>query len=107
MADKLVSICITLFLNFSGIISNEADFLFAYATPDDHVAWLHKDGSPFIKSFVDVLNEKLNNVHLEDALLVVKDRVAGEDIYSADDHKFYKQMPSVVSQMRDKVWFHK
>ena len=56
---------------------------------------------------MDVLNEKLNNVHLEDALLVVKYKVAEENIKSAKDHKLYKQMPSVVSQMRDKVWFHK
>jgi len=79
--------------------------LFVYSTPAHYVAYLHKDGSPFIQSFVEVLNERLNDQHLEDALFVVKDKVASKNIPS--DGKMFKQMPSVVSQMRDRVWFHK
>ena len=89
----------------SGIVSDEADFLFAYSTPDHYVAYRYEDGTPFIKSFVGVLNERLNNEHLEDTLLVVKEKVADEVMKCKG--KLYKQMPSVVSQMRDKVWFHK
>ena len=37
--------------------------------------------------------------HLVDALFVVKDKVASESIPSSG--KMYKQMPSVISQMRD------
>ena len=90
----------------SGIVPNEADFLYAYATPEDYVAWLRRSGSPFITSFVDVLYRELNDQHLEEALLMVKDEVAGQDIPDGDGIH-YKQVPSVVSQMRDKVWFHK
>jgi len=54
---------------------------------------------------VEVLNERLNDEHLEDALFVVKDKVASENI--SCDGEMYKQMPSVISQMRDRVWFDK
>ena len=53
---------------------------------------------------VDVFIEKLNGNHLQDVLLIVNQKVA-EIEYQCDDGKRYKQMPSVVSQMRDKVWF--
>ena len=92
-------------MNFSGTIPNEADFLFAYSSPESQIAWLGSNGSPFIQSFVKVLNERLNNEHLEEALLVVKEKVAEKDVHY--EGKSYKQMPSVVSQMRYKVWFHK
>ena len=71
----------------------------------DYVTYLHKDGSPFIQSLVDVLGERLNDEHLEDVLLKVKDKVASKNI-STDDGT-YKLMPSVLSHMRDRVWFHK
>ena len=91
--------------SLTGAVSIEADFLFVYSTAAHYVAYLHKDGSPFIQSLVEVLDERLNDEHLEDALLTVKGKVASQNISSND--KIYKQMPSVLSQMRDRVWFHK
>ena len=63
-------------------------------------------GSPFIKHLVTVLEENLENQHLENALLKVKEKVA-EELILGDDNHFYKQMPSVVSQMRYEVWWAK
>ena len=87
---------------FSGSISIEDDFLFVYSTAADYATYLHKDGSPFIQSLVDVLGERLNDEHLEDVLLKVKDKVASNSY-----NKTYKLMPSVLSHIRDRVWFHK
>ena len=89
----------------SGAVSDEADFLYVYSTAAHYVSYLHEGGSPFIQSLVEVLDEKLNDEHFEDALFVVKDKVASKSISS--NGKSYKQMPSVISQMRDKIWFHK
>ena len=50
----------------------------------------------FIQSLVDVLGERLNDEHLEDVLLKVKDKVASNSY-----DKTYKLMPSVLSHMRD------
>ena len=61
--------------------------------------------APFIQSLVDVLGDRLNDVHFEDVLLKVKDKVVSKNI-STDD-RTYKLMPSVLSHMRDRVWFHK
>ena len=79
---------------FTGAISSEPDFLFVYSK----ATHLHKDGSPFVQSLVDILDEGLNDEHLEDALFRVKD---------ASNGWTYQQMPLVLSQMRDRVWFHK
>ena len=92
-------------LIFKGAVSFEEDFLFVYSTTAHYVAGLHEDGSPFIQSLVKVLDGKLNDEHLEDALLLVKDKVASKSV--TYDGKVYKQIPTVISQMRDKVWFHK
>ena len=89
----------------TGAVSDEADFLYVYSSAAHYVAYLHESGSPFIQSLVEVLEEELNDEHLEDALLQVKDKVASKNISSKG--KTYKQIPSVISQMRDRVWFHK
>ena len=54
---------------------------------------------------MNVLGKRLNDEYLENALLKVKDKVVSKSISS--DDKMYKQMPSVLSQMKDKVWVHK
>ena len=90
---------------FTGVVPIEADFLFVLSTVVNSAGNHHKDGSLFIQSLVNVLGERLNDEHLEDALLKVKDKVASKNISS--DDKMCKQMPSVLSQMRDRVWFHK
>ena len=84
---------------FLGAVSDEADFLYVYSTA------AHEDRSPFIQSLVEVLDEKLNDEHLEDALFVVKDKIASKSISS--NKGAYKQIPLVISQMRDRIWFHK
>ena len=81
----------------------EADFLFVHSTADDYVSYRYLDGSPFIKQLVTVLKEKLKTQHLERALLEVKEKVAEETIPSSGHH--YKQMPSVISQMRYEIWW--
>ena len=55
---------------------------------------------------MEVLHRELKDQHLEEALLMVKNKVAGEDIAEDGSSIRYKQVPSIVSQMRDKVWFH-
>ena len=90
---------------FTGVVTIEADFLFVFSTVVNSAAYHLNDGSLFIQSLVNVLGEKLNNEHLEDALLEVKNKVVSKNVSSGD--KTYKQMPSVLSQMRDRVWFHK
>ena len=89
----------------SGIVSDEADFLFAYATPINFVQNLTNDCSAYIKAFVEILKEKLNHEHLEEALLMVKQKVAEK--VTNEGGKLFRHMPSVVSQMTDKVWFNK
>ena len=54
---------------------------------------------------MDILIQNLNENHLQDVLLVVN-REVSEMKYLLDD-TYYRQIPSVVSQMRDKVWFDK
>lgn len=82
----------------------KADFLFVHSATEESVAYSHgKNG--FITKLVNVCEDELNDKHLEDVLLIVKDTVAA--IKYRCDGKDYKQMPSVVSQMRDKVWFDK
>ena len=55
---------------------------------------------------MDTFIEKLDENHLQDVLLIVNREVAKTE-YLLEDDRYYKQMPSVVSQMRDKVWFDK
>ena len=59
----------------------------------------------FIPKLVNILKLKFNDKHLEDILLDVKKEVASESY--CQKGKYFKQMPSVVSQMRDRVWFAK
>ena len=85
----------------------EADFLFAFATPNNYECYLtKKNGSPFIQHLVKTIHEKLcrrgSIMHLEDILLSVKRKIAEELIKVGDEN--YRQMASIVSQMRDKLW---
>ena len=71
---------------------------------DGYVAYGHKEDG-FISKLVEEMKKNFNYKHFEDILLDVKKAVAETD-YRMDGKKF-KQMPSVVSQMRDRVWFDK
>ena len=78
--------------------------MFIHSSTDDYSSYIYEDtGSPFIEQLVTVLRESLKNQHLEDALLKVKEKVAEKLIEVGGD--WYKQMPSVVSQMRYQVWW--
>ena len=82
-----------------------ADFLFVHTTTDNHVAY-GPMSKGFIPKLVDIFIEHLNEKHLQEVLLIVNLEIAKMK-YQCDDGKYYKQMLSVVSQMRDKVWFDK
>ena len=81
--------------------------MFVHSCTDDYETYQYADeGSPFINQLVAVLEEKLETQHFEHALLKVKEKVAGELIRCKDEN-YYKQMPSVVSQMRFELWWVK
>ena len=86
------------------VTPRKADFLYIYSTTDGCVAYGQKQ-TGFISKLVDNLILKFNDKHLEDVLLDVKKEVASENY--CEDGMYFKQMPSVVSQMRDRVWFAK
>ena len=54
---------------------------------------------------METIRTRFNDTHLEDLLLRVKKDVAAT-VYR-DAGEYFKQIPSVVSQMRDKVYFVK
>lgn len=86
------------------VTPQKADFLYIYSTTDGCIAYGQRRLG-FIPRLVDTLRTKFNDKHLEDILLDVKREVATIDYRVGDQH--FKQMPSVVSQMRDRVWFAK
>ena len=50
-------------LIFKGAISFKEDFLFVYSTTAHYIVGFHEaDGSPFIQSLVEVLDERLNEI---------------------------------------------
>ena len=82
-------------------IPDEPDFLLVYSAQSEHIKDKPADDeSLFIKSLVEVLQERLKNQHFEDALLWVKDKIA------CNSSNPTKQIPIVISQMRDKIWFN-
>ena len=83
----------------------EGDFLFAFATPNTYVCHLSDGGSYFIQILVKQLCKKLHQQHFQDILLSVTKEVAEYVIDLGSPIKRYRQIPSVVSQMRDKIWF--
>ena len=85
-------------------IPQKADFLFVHSTTDGSVAYGHEKKS-FIAKLVEIFIENLNENHLQDVLLIVNREVAKIEYLLKG--QYYKQMPSVATQMRDKVWFDK
>lgn len=86
------------------VTPRKADFLFVHSTTDGCLAYGHEDIG-FIPILVETLKTRFNDSHFEDLLLDVKKQVAA--IAYREKGKHFKQMPSVVSQMRDRVWFAK
>ena len=73
---------------------HEADFLLAFSTPPDYVAYRYDSGSPYIQTLVDVVRERHRTNHLLDMLTEVNRRVA----------ESVNQVPSPVHTLRGKVF---
>lgn len=92
---------------------NTADFLYVYATPEDFKAARHiKQGSLFIQTLVEVMKKTLYHYHFEEILFVVKNVMGRKTIDRQRKSGtgqleviHVKQILSVVSQMRGRVFF--
>ena len=97
------------------IIPKEADFLYVYATTKSYGASRHPTaGSLFIQTLIEVMEQTLGCYHLEEILLFVKSemgrkrmKVSVKDDKNKDKVVFSKQIVSVVSQLRGRVFFAK
>ena len=88
---------------FAGCVPDEADFLYVYSTPENNDI-LHKDGSPFIQTFVEVLNGQLNDKHLEGALLNFRREITCRN---CSKQCGVARMPSVITNLTDEIRFQK
>ena len=87
-----------------------ADFLFVYASPEGYGAIRDAiQGSLFIQTLVEVMQQTAGSYHLEEILLFVKNEIGNkitvmlnEDETEIED---VKQMVSVISQLRGRVRF--
>ena len=91
------------------ITPKEADFLYVFATPEDHVSTRsEKQGSLFIQTLVEVMWQTVDRYHLEEILLFVKNEMGKKTLFVEDETKKVipvKQVVSVVSQLRGRVLF--
>ena len=94
-----------MYFNTLGITPKEADFLYVYATPETYGAGRSETaGTFFIQTLVEVMGETLGSYHLEEILFFVKNAM-GEKSLKYEDGTYGKQIVSVVSQMRGRVFF--
>lgn len=82
-----------------GELPTEADFLFAYSTVDDHIAFRNSGGSWFIEDFINVYRQNALKMDVVRVLHRVNRKVAERS------SKHGKQMPSIVSQLRKDLYF--
>lgn len=88
-----------------------ADFLYSYATVDEHVSYRHqKLGSYYVQGLVEAFRERAVNEHLLDILTNVNQRVSGmvATLRTLDDKtkmKDFKQVSQFESTLRKKVRF--
>lgn len=86
-------------------IPKYSDFLFAFSTVDDHVAFRNEiEGSPFVCCVVEAFREHLAHDHILDILTVVNNKVSKIDTVRSLS-KICKQMPEVRHTLRKKVYF--
>ena len=98
----LIGFCVLISLD---ITPNAADFLYVYASPENHEAIRdEKEGTPFIQTLVEVMKKTPSHYHLEEVLFFVKNKMSKE-YYDVVGDMHVKQMPSVVSQMRGRIFF--
>ena len=90
-----------------------ADFLYVYATPENYKAVRSiTQGSLFIQTLVEVMKKTLYHYHFEEILFVVKNVMGRKTMEykrkggtGQREPVHIKQILSVVSQMRGRVFF--
>ena len=95
------------------VAPNRADFLYVYAAPENNKAVRSKSqGSLFIQTLVGVMKKTLYHYHLEEVLLFVKNemgqktwKTTRKDDTGQEEDIHRKQILSVVSQMRGRIFF--
>ena len=88
-------------------IPTEADILAAYAVPPGYAAWRHeKDGSWFIQSLVEAIQEYSEDHDLVSILTEVNRKVA-EEYETSKTKGEKKQISTFVSQLRYKLYLKK
>ena len=88
-------------------IPTEADILAAYAVPPGYAAWRHeKDGSWFIQSIVEAIQEYSEDHDLVSILTEVNRKVA-EEYETSKTKGEKKQISTFVSQLRYKLYLKK
>ena len=92
-------------------LPTHADFLYAFSTVNDHVAFRNdNEGSLFVRCVVDAFREHVASYHILDILTVANHKVSKIDAKprssnSRNKTKFCKQMPEVTHTLRKKVYF--
>ncbi|XP_034988803.1 caspase-7 isoform X1 [Zootoca vivipara] len=86
----------------------EADFLYAYSTVPGYYSWRNPgNGSWFVQSLCEVLNEYARELEILQMLTMVNYKVARNYESQCDDPRFNgkKQIPCVVSMLTKEVYF--
>ena len=94
--------------NYVSKIPMEADFLIAYSTVAGYYSWRNsQNGSWFIQSLCQVLNEHGNSIELMKLLTIVNRRVAYYFESNTNDANMNgkKQIPCIVSMLTKEVYF--
>ena len=103
------------FYTLLDITPKEADFLYVYATTKSYGASRHPiAGSLFVQTLIEVMEQTLGCYHLEEILLFLKSEMAEKrmEVRVKDDNNkdkvaAVKQIVSVVSQLRGRLYFAK
>jgi len=82
---------------FAGCIPDETDFMFVYSASEKD-ALLQKEGSPFLQTFVEVLDSQLKDNHLEGALLNFRREITRRNQCG---------IPSIITNLTDEIWFQR
>ena len=92
-------------------IPTHADFLYAFSTVNDHVAFRNEnEGSLFVCCVVDAFHEHVAHDHILDILTVANYKVSKIDAKrpssnNRNETNFCKQMPEVTHTLLKKVYF--
>ena len=92
-------------------IPTHSDFLYAFSTVDEYVSYRNeKEGSHYVRCFVEAFREHVAHDHLLDILTIVNHEVSKIDTERPSSKnrnrtKICKQMPEVRHTLRKKVRF--